>query len=452
VNDSSVDEGARGTRLDSWKAIAQHLGRSPRTAQRWHAEFGLPVNHLGGDCGSVFAYSDEIDDWFRKQRANPSIEKPGKPSLVQVPAKRIDDGLGAQGQMLAFVESSGGSRSRKLTADAQKMWTLVTAGNLHTIARLFRKAIDLDPGNAESYAGLSHALIAQGIIGNISLGTAYPAAQAAVEKALEIDPGLNEAICAKALLDVVCHRNWESAGILFERILMDGIVTTRAMVGRALLSIAERDCENASDLLYRASQQDSLSSLSLGFHTWSEYLAGSYAEVLDHIAQARESGCFGPIIGAVEALTFVQCLPRHEAIDCIGNLIVENPGNCVARGALRYLLGLDGNEEHVRRMLELLKSRRSHANVTTHFAIALIHLGLDETEEAIRSIKRSYQAGSLWSLGFHSDPVLRSLEKEGEFKHFLSTSYPVVRCRAESLTVPFNSKDDRLTAESTSGT
>ena len=50
-------------RLDSWKAIAAHLGRDVRTAQRWEFE-GLPVRRLRHDkLASVFAYSREIDDW-----------------------------------------------------------------------------------------------------------------------------------------------------------------------------------------------------------------------------------------------------------------------------------------------------------------------------------------------------------------------------------------------------
>ena len=56
-------------RLDSWKSIANYLRRSPRTVQRWYAEFGLPVRHIGGLSSSVFAFSDELDQWLRNQRA-----------------------------------------------------------------------------------------------------------------------------------------------------------------------------------------------------------------------------------------------------------------------------------------------------------------------------------------------------------------------------------------------
>lgn len=55
---------APADRLDSWKAIANYLGRSVRTARRWESEEGLPVHrHRHKTGGSVFAYSHELDAW-----------------------------------------------------------------------------------------------------------------------------------------------------------------------------------------------------------------------------------------------------------------------------------------------------------------------------------------------------------------------------------------------------
>ena len=52
-------------RLDSWKAIANYLGRDIRTAVRWEAERGLPVRRVPGTKRSgVFAYREELDGWL----------------------------------------------------------------------------------------------------------------------------------------------------------------------------------------------------------------------------------------------------------------------------------------------------------------------------------------------------------------------------------------------------
>lgn len=52
-------------RLDSWKAIAEYLGRDVRTAMRWAKSHGLPVRRVAGGKGrSVFAFAHEIDAWL----------------------------------------------------------------------------------------------------------------------------------------------------------------------------------------------------------------------------------------------------------------------------------------------------------------------------------------------------------------------------------------------------
>jgi TolB-like protein/Tfp pilus assembly protein PilF len=74
--------GARGSRLDSWKEIAAHLGRDIRTVQRWEQREGLPVHRQQHDkLGSVYAFSDEIDAW-RAARSRRQEEPPGDASGV----------------------------------------------------------------------------------------------------------------------------------------------------------------------------------------------------------------------------------------------------------------------------------------------------------------------------------------------------------------------------------
>lgn len=51
-------------RLDSWKEIAQHLGTSVRTVQRWEKTEGLPIRRHQHDSGaSIFASRADIDAW-----------------------------------------------------------------------------------------------------------------------------------------------------------------------------------------------------------------------------------------------------------------------------------------------------------------------------------------------------------------------------------------------------
>lgn len=73
-------------KLDSWKSIAEYLGRDVRSVQRWERERGLPVHRVPGEKGgTVFAYSVELEAWLNGGQAN---EKPGPSS----PSPTIENG------------------------------------------------------------------------------------------------------------------------------------------------------------------------------------------------------------------------------------------------------------------------------------------------------------------------------------------------------------------------
>jgi Tol biopolymer transport system component len=70
-------------RLDSWKGIAQYLGRDVTTVRRWEKREALPVHrHLHAKLGSVYAFTDEIDEWWRRRSTSlgldvaPAIHRP----------------------------------------------------------------------------------------------------------------------------------------------------------------------------------------------------------------------------------------------------------------------------------------------------------------------------------------------------------------------------------------
>jgi hypothetical protein len=54
--------------LNGWKEIAEHLHRTPRSAQRWE-RLGLPVRRLSASPRSpIVAFSNELEDWIRRTK------------------------------------------------------------------------------------------------------------------------------------------------------------------------------------------------------------------------------------------------------------------------------------------------------------------------------------------------------------------------------------------------
>jgi hypothetical protein len=82
-------------RLASWKEIAAYLHREVRTVIRWEKDRGLPVHRVpGGQGGSVFAFTDELDAWSSGQQ---DAARPSQPEPVRqrTPVWAIGAGLAA---------------------------------------------------------------------------------------------------------------------------------------------------------------------------------------------------------------------------------------------------------------------------------------------------------------------------------------------------------------------
>jgi TolB-like protein len=76
-----MSTGNPADRLDSWKEIASYLRRDVRTVQRWEKKEGLPVyRHLHDKLGSIYAYRNELMQWFTtRQQSGAAGAMTGQP-------------------------------------------------------------------------------------------------------------------------------------------------------------------------------------------------------------------------------------------------------------------------------------------------------------------------------------------------------------------------------------
>jgi hypothetical protein len=56
--------------LHTWKEIADYLDVTPRTAQKWEKERGLPVRRLPGERGGIYSMAEELDAWRLSGKKN----------------------------------------------------------------------------------------------------------------------------------------------------------------------------------------------------------------------------------------------------------------------------------------------------------------------------------------------------------------------------------------------
>ena len=409
-------------RLDGWKSIARHMSRSCRTVQRWHTEYGLPICRLGGEKSSVYAYCKDLDTWMvnRGRRLKGLLAEIANPLPLDSPLANKNSHHQVQPIDYLHIPESANSRSAGLAAHAFKFWPIISTRNITEMALLFRKAIELDLTNATAFAGLSLVMIVEGLWGLVRTPEATTAAQSALQWALEIDSELPAAKCAAAWLKMTVTRDWQGARRDFDEVLMRQPPPPLALVGRAVLQIAAGSPQEASGLLLKAAQASPLSSNEVGWYCWSEYLAGEYANAFHQIEEYRVSGRSEPVTDAVEALVSIQLEEPGTQIERLEMLAASSLRNDVLRGALGYSYAIAGQREKAIAILNAMTLPKAHEKNHEPYAIALVLTGLNQRQEAVKWLERSYQEGSLRSIGFLQDPILASMRNHLHFRMFLS--------------------------------
>ena len=385
-------------RLDSWKAIAEFLGRSLRTVQRWHDLNGLPVHHFGGQRGSVFAYEDEIDAWLACL-----AEKDGLQGI------RTDEHL-----------ESAKRTSRELTTTADSMWQMRSIKNIQTITDLYRKAIDNDSGNASAFIGLANAIIFCAINGLIDGSIAFPMAQDALRRIPPLEADRADAKCPAAWIDLLYNRNWRQARAGFEDVVRNRPSSSFARSGLGLAITAEGNLDEAIACAWEAWRLNPLVRSLGGILCWITYLKGEFDHVLDLTAQMRSSSGHGPVTSVVEALVLAQAPNSAADLARLEKSAQEQPENQLLAGALGYAYAAAGDDAKARSARALLLRSIEAGMRSNGYPLALVCLALGDKQEAISWLEAAYAGGSVWSLGFRTDPILRSLRGQHRFECLLS--------------------------------
>jgi tetratricopeptide (TPR) repeat protein len=394
-------------RLDSWKAIAEFLGRSLRTVQRWHDCNGLPVHHFGGHKGSVFAYQEEIDHWLAGL-----AEEPGR--------ARVDESL-----------ESGKRSSNELTMAANGMWETRSERNIQTIADLYRKAIDNDSCNAAAFTGLANAMVFCTLNDIMDGAMAYPSAMEALRRMPQLDSEHLDAKCPAAWIDMLYNRNWRQARAGFEEVLRKR-PSSFALAGMAAMHIAENRILQAQECAWEAWRLNPLVCSLGGLLCWIVYLNGDFQQVLDLAAQIRAGGGDGGLVTTVEALVLIQNGPVAANLDRLEKAVADFPQNHTLQGILGYAYGISGEKNKARKKHAQLAHYSEANRKSNGYALAIVNMGLDGRQEAIAWLETAYAEGALWSLGFRSDPLFRPLMGNSRFERLVSRIGVTTQYRAET--------------------
>jgi tetratricopeptide (TPR) repeat protein len=255
----------------------------------------------------------------------------------------------------------------------------------------FNQAIEKDPTYAQAYTGLadSYALLGDWEYGGMAPKEAFPKAEAAATKALQLDDTLGEAHTSLAFCFDLYDWNWDSAEVEFKRAieLNPGYATAHHWYSWHLAVLGRKD--EAIAEMREAAALDPLSLI----------ISADLAEVLlvarlypQSIEQSLSTIAMDPTFAVAHyqlGQAYVQNGMYSDAMVEFQNAIKLSGANTTFTANLAYVYALAGRRGEAVKILDDQKNR-DHG-LTNSAEIALIYVGLGKNDQAMTWLERAYE-------------------------------------------------------------
>ena len=452
---SAVRSDGKGTskqRLRSWKEIAGFFGTDERTVKRWAAARGLPVRRVpGGMRTPVYADVAELEEWLAQSRApvpSPAAEAPARPpsrrSSRLVLGGALACALVAAAGLFVWPgplrDAVGAGRSHQPPQEAVDLylagmlhWEKRSPQSLKQAADYFSAALARDPHYAEAYAGLANSYLLMREFAQMPDAQAYPLAEAAARRALDLDPRLPQAHSALAFATFYWGRDFERGRRGFERaVALDpDSAHARHWYATALLHIGDLDA--ALEQFDEAQRLDPDSPSILADKGLALFLAGRSREAVALLTQLTR---LEPDFLSPHA--YLATIHLAEGRDAA--FLEETRVAARLRGeADRLKLIEEARAAHAaggrRAMLATFLAAETSAHAAgreSAYTVAGTHALLSEKEAALRYLAASVARREPVAVGLRVNPFFRSLRSDPAYRALAESIGRPVRSNARS--------------------
>jgi DNA-binding winged helix-turn-helix (wHTH) protein/TolB-like protein/Flp pilus assembly protein TadD len=296
-------------------------------------------------------------------------------------------------------------------------WNKRTEEGLKKGVEYFQQAIERDPAYALAYTGLADSYSMLGDYTGLQREF-YLKAKAAAVKALEMDDNLAEAHASLAYLGMRHEGNWSDAGKALRRAIeiRPNYATAHHWYSIYLELMGQED--EALREARRAQEIDPLSPIISQNLADRLYLARHYELAVEESRKALEMDPTFAASHVTLGYIYVQQRKYEEAIAEYqeAERLDDDPETLAGLG---YAYAASGKMEKARKvladMMEVSRSRHVPPE-----AIAKVHLGLGEKEQALSWLEKAYEDRSNSSLVFVKvDPLWDSLRSDTRFNDLL---------------------------------
>ena len=290
------------------------------------------------------------------------------------------------------------------------------AANKQALA-YFQRAIAADPDYAPAYAGLADcywSLGASSVVGALPPRQAMPEAKAAALKALEIDGTLAEAHSSLAQVHLLYDWDLAASEKEFKRALdLDPDYTAAHHWYSHCLLVLGRKQESLAESR-RALELEPLNLVVNTHLGWHYFYARQYDEAIEQHRRTLELDPASPLARRYASWALLQKGRHEEAIAFLRAASSAFGRNPEVEAELGYALAVAGHRAEARAVLEDL-SQPSSGRYVSPYAVALVHTGLGDRDQALAWLEKAYDERSDYMVYLNREPMLDGLRSDPRF-------------------------------------
>lgn len=300
-------------------------------------------------------------------------------------------------------------------------WKKRDKENIQRAIESFDQARYIDPNYARAYAGLADAYVVRSMI-PFSPMPARDAAELArvyAEKALKLDDNLSE---SHAALGVVLHRyewNWEAAEKEYLRAIeLNPDYAQTYYWYSNLLAITGRTNDALAQSL-KARELDPFTTLADVNIGRVYYYSYQYDKAYEQLTEALKKDPNNSSAEYFIGLVYIQKRKYDEALRIFEKIYASDKKMLVA-AVLGFTYGKMGRKDDAIKVLKDLEEYARKNNYIPPQEKAIIYLGLDDKDQAIFWLEKSYQEKSSALVAINVDPLFNDLRFDERFQDIVT--------------------------------
>jgi len=305
--------------------------------------------------------------------------------------------------------------------EGRYFWNKRTEDGFTRAITLFQRSIEIDPTYAPPYAGLAdcYELLGSAPYSTLVPSEAFPKAEAAARKAIELDSTLAEAYVPLGYSQMVYERNFPDARKAFERALQlrSGYATAHQFYGYYLTAMGKLD--EAIAERKRALELDPISPLLHSALGEAYYHARQFDVTIEQNKKALELDPRYAIALVNIGRAYEQMGMHQQARDAFQTILTAVPEDPAILSLMGHEYGVSGDKVNANKILAKLKEISTRKYVPAVY-FAVVYIGLSRKDDAFFWLDKAYDERCEYLVYLGSEPLADPLRSDPRFSRLLS--------------------------------